>query len=660
MADKNKHSPTKRDALKKELFSKTKELGKYHDELTLLQTRLKISEITEETFRIKSQKLIEKIQTLEKRVDELQKLVSDKSADEPSHETPSPSTEESPELSDDVIKKNFPNVEEGGGTTDKHKNIKLTEILAQVIRKNPVLSGILLLFLFTILVAGVAIVLMPRSGPNIGNLAPDFAMQLDDDKVASLSAFRGKDVLLVFWDRDFWDDDFFYVNGIMRKLYSPAKLNELYLKYSQNDLAIVAIASGTNDKEIDKLVSDYDVNFPIIIDSFGSLRQSYNIVYEPTYVFIDRSGKIQARVGGPIINLSDFEQIIYNMDKHNRINSPKPPITDILVQPVNEKIATVSWITREATTTQVDVDGKYIETVITPSPVTLHSLTLRNLSPNTSYCIRILYNIDNINVSKNSFAALANTIVSKRLLFTTPNKDTTYPEITGINISFIADSSVTITWKTDEPATGDIDFGIDKNYTNTASQGEKLTIWHTVRIDGLKPDTQYYLKLRSKDASGKETSLEIEPIKTYSTIEIAPKIGKRAPDFKLNTLDGDAISLSQYFGKKILLNFWYEGCPACEVEMPLLQAIYDKYSRDQLIILAVNIYGDLDKVKYYVSKENLKFPVLIDSEGQTDRLYNIPSFPTTYFIDCSGIIREIKTEHLETISEIDEIINKLE
>jgi len=620
----------------REITAKKTELDACQKELAMLQTRLKVGEINLDTYQAKSKGLAEKIEVLEKKVLELQNLVNAR----PAGDTP--------------IQESARQIE------DKEPLMGKREAgLKDWIRKNRVLSIVIAVAIIGLLIWGAFALFLPGSGSNVGKIAPDFVMQLGDDKTSSLSSFRGKNVILVFWDRDFWDRQFFQVNGVVRKLYLPDKLNEIYSKYSRDELEVIAVASGTSNDEVDKLISDYGVSFPVTVDSYGKLRTEYNISYEPTYIFIDKSGVIRARVEGPIINLSDLEQILYSVGKNGEIKQVRPPISDVLIQSVNEKSALVNWGTEKPTTTQVDIDGKNIETVITPAPQTLHSLTLRDLSPNTSYRIRIIYNIDNINVSEHSYSALMNTVLSSRYIVTTSSKDSSYPEISGISAGFITDSSVTVTWKTDEPTTGEVNYGIDNAYTGTASQGDKMTIWHTVTVAGLKPETQYHLKLRSKDAGARETSYEMDPVKTQGLIETAPKVGKRAPNFTLETIDGNRYSLNQFHGEKVLLNFWLESCSACEAEMPLLQTVYNKYNRDQLILLAVNVRGEPDKVKLYVGAEKLTFPILIDREGTVDNLYKPPFFPTTFFIDSNGIIREIRTERFQTVSEIDDILEDM-
>lgn len=582
------------------------ELDRRRKELAALQARFDVGELPVHVYLERSKDLIEKIDMLEKEVNDLPVSLMDR------------------------------------------------------FRKNRALFVIVAAVLLGLTLSISVLTLVPRTGNAVGNIAPDFVMQLRDDSSRALSSFRGSTVVLVFWDRDFWDDHFFYVNGVVRNLYLPDKLNQLHRKSAGKDPAIIAIASGAGNEEIEQLVKDYEIAFPVIGDMSGKLRSSYNISYEPTFIFLDKNGIIRARIEAPFATLSDLEQAVHAVATNSRVNQSAQPISDIIIQSNSEKSAMVNWTTSQPTTTQVDIEGKNIQTVITAAPVTLHSLVIKDLEPGNSYHLRVLYNINNVNVSKHSFGALMDTVVSKRLLATTSSKDTGYPEISGAGTSSITDTAMLITWKTDEPATGEVDYGLDTNYRNTASRGHELSIWHTVKIDGLLPETQYYLKLRSKDAAGKESAQELPPAKTLSLVESGPFIGKRAPDFTLTSLDGTKYNLAQFLGRKVLLNFWLEGCRACEAEMPLLQSIFNKYSRDDVIVLAVCVRGDPAKVRLYAGTQALTFPVLLDPDGTADALYKSPSFPTTFFIDSTGIIRVITDQRFQTTGEIDDALGKLD
>jgi peroxiredoxin len=122
----------------------------------------------------------------------------------------------------------------------------------------------------------------------------------------------------------------------------------------------------------------------------------------------------------------------------------------------------------------------------------------------------------------------------------------------------------------------------------------------------------------------------------------APQTGFLAPDFTLETLDGQTVKLSNLRGQAVLINFWASWCPPCKAEMPAIQHVYDDYGDQGLMVLAINATNQDTPVdaKDFLTKNNLTFPVLLDVNGVATRLYDINSFPTTFFIAPNGIIRE--------------------
>ncbi|RRN67795.1 TlpA family protein disulfide reductase [Peribacillus simplex] len=118
------------------------------------------------------------------------------------------------------------------------------------------------------------------------------------------------------------------------------------------------------------------------------------------------------------------------------------------------------------------------------------------------------------------------------------------------------------------------------------------------------------------------------------------KIGAKAPDFTLKTLDGKQVELSDYKGKKVMLNFWATWCPPCKKEMPDMEK-YTQQAGDDVVVLAVNIDPEND-VKSFVNNNGITFTIPLDSQSAknpVNDLYNISFIPTTYFIDKKGIIR---------------------
>ena len=116
-------------------------------------------------------------------------------------------------------------------------------------------------------------------------------------------------------------------------------------------------------------------------------------------------------------------------------------------------------------------------------------------------------------------------------------------------------------------------------------------------------------------------------------------VGKAAPDFTLQNLEGQSISLNDLKGKPVLINFWATWCGPCVFEMPYLQEIHDEWSGKGLMVLAINRGESSSKVEQFLQSNNLSLPVLLDTKLDVFRRYNIRSIPTTFFIDKDGIIQ---------------------
>jgi peroxiredoxin len=119
------------------------------------------------------------------------------------------------------------------------------------------------------------------------------------------------------------------------------------------------------------------------------------------------------------------------------------------------------------------------------------------------------------------------------------------------------------------------------------------------------------------------------------------KEGKPAPNFELTTLAGEAVQLSDYKGKKVILNFWATWCPPCKAEMPHMQNFYEKNKGNDIEIIAVNLTS-MDKgktnIENFVKEYGLTFDIPLDEEGTFGAQYQAFSIPTSYIIDSKGII----------------------
>lgn len=131
-------------------------------------------------------------------------------------------------------------------------------------------------------------------------------------------------------------------------------------------------------------------------------------------------------------------------------------------------------------------------------------------------------------------------------------------------------------------------------------------------------------------------SLAEPPVEPRPAVEL----GRYAPDFTLTDLNGEAVSLSDWRGQVVLLNFWASWCAPCRQEMPLLQATYTAYADDGLVVLAVNMGEEKRRVENFAVDLALTFPVLADEEITVGTLYRVRGVPTTFFIDRDGVIRQ--------------------
>ncbi|MBN1920570.1 MAG: TlpA family protein disulfide reductase [Anaerolineae bacterium] len=109
-----------------------------------------------------------------------------------------------------------------------------------------------------------------------------------------------------------------------------------------------------------------------------------------------------------------------------------------------------------------------------------------------------------------------------------------------------------------------------------------------------------------------------------------------AADFQLTTLDGDTVSLQDYRGKVVLLNFWATWCPACRSEMASLELYYQAHQAEGLVVLGVNYQEDSNSVASFVADAELSFPVLLDTAGKTATAYGVVGLPASYFVGCRG------------------------
>ncbi len=122
----------------------------------------------------------------------------------------------------------------------------------------------------------------------------------------------------------------------------------------------------------------------------------------------------------------------------------------------------------------------------------------------------------------------------------------------------------------------------------------------------------------------------------------SPRAGHPAPDFTLPDLQGQPVSLSDWRGRAVLINFRATWCAPCEVEMPAIQAVYEAHGEEGFVVLAVAVNDSAEDVRRFFEKYGLTLQPLLD-DGQVSQAYRVFGLPTSFFVGTDGRIVVVHT-----------------
>src|SRR5699024_1639439 len=148
----------------------------------------------------------------------------------------------------------------------------------------------------------------------------------------------------------------------------------------------------------------------------------------------------------------------------------------------------------------------------------------------------------------------------------------------------------------------------------------------------------------SKTAENAEDDGEVKKEKMVTAADDPHQIGfnqgDEAPDFELETMDGEPAKLSDFRGQKVMLNFWATWCPPCRDEIPDMQAFHEDHG-DDVAVLAVNLASEetsVNNVASFLEEYGVEFTVLKDVDTSVAIAYGAMALPTTYIIDRDGMV----------------------
>lgn len=160
-------------------------------------------------------------------------------------------------------------------------------------------------------------------------------------------------------------------------------------------------------------------------------------------------------------------------------------------------------------------------------------------------------------------------------------------------------------------------------------------------------------------ATGRNAAADATPQIT----EVAPY---DAPAFTLKNLEGQPVSLSDFQGKVVLLNFWGTWCEPCKEETPALESAYQRLQDEGLVIIGVDLFNaernlnrGIDDVRRFAMLYGVTYPIVLDDSGEVGGAYAIAPIPTSYIIDRQGKVRYVKVGQLNT-SEVERLFRSLE
>lgn len=123
---------------------------------------------------------------------------------------------------------------------------------------------------------------------------------------------------------------------------------------------------------------------------------------------------------------------------------------------------------------------------------------------------------------------------------------------------------------------------------------------------------------------------------------IAPRVNQPAADFQVMGVDGQPITLAQFKGRPVWINFWASWCAPCRAEFPDMDAVWQQHQDKGLVLLAVSYSEQPAEVMAYLEKAKPTFTIGLDPTGTVAGQYRVLGLPTHIFVDADGIVRDVR------------------
>jgi peroxiredoxin len=178
----------------------------------------------------------------------------------------------------------------------------------------------------------------------------------------------------------------------------------------------------------------------------------------------------------------------------------------------------------------------------------------------------------------------------------------------------------------------------------------KAALYEQVLKDSAKGDALMAQLVR--DFPDSEPAKRVKQQEEAKKMRGALAVGAKFPDFSEKDLDGKPLSVANYKGKVVLVDFWATWCPPCRAELPNVLKTYEAHHKDGFEIIGISLDQDKSKLTSFIKDKNMTWPQYFDGRGWGNKLaakYGVESIPTTYLLDRQGTIigNDLRGEDLD-------------